>query len=109
MQRVNLNTEEANNTKVGSARRMLGNSAEISIQKPKYIDFCFMEVDSSSILSSHLEVFSPTGFTDVNITQTSSCCRQSLPDENFRKLIKNLKSEISLFFFQTGLLDGNAL
>ena len=39
MQRVNLNTEKANNMEVGSARRMKGNSAEISILKPQYTDF----------------------------------------------------------------------
>ena len=36
VQRINLNTEKANNMEVGSARRMKGNSAEISILKPQY-------------------------------------------------------------------------
>ena len=39
VQRVNLNTKKANNMEVGSARRMKGNSAEISILKPQYNDF----------------------------------------------------------------------
>ena len=40
---------------------------------------------------------SMTGFTDVNFPQKStSSCRQSSPDENFRKLIRNGKLRISL-------------
>ena len=39
VQRVTLNTEKANNMEVWSA-----NSAEISILKPQYTDFWFMEV-----------------------------------------------------------------
>ena len=38
VQRVNLNTEKANKMEVGSARRMKGNSAEISILKSQYTE-----------------------------------------------------------------------
>ena len=43
VQRVNLNTEKANNTEVVSARRMKGKSAEISILKPQYTGIWFMK------------------------------------------------------------------
>ena len=39
VQRVNLNTEKANNTEVVSARRIKDNSAEINILTPKCTDF----------------------------------------------------------------------
>ena len=53
VQRIKLNTEKAYNMEVGSARRMKGNLAEISLLKPQYTDFCFMEIHSSTIVSSH--------------------------------------------------------
>ena len=42
--RVNVNTEKANTMEVRPARRMKGNSAEISILKPRYTAFWFMKV-----------------------------------------------------------------
>ena len=82
MQWVNLNTEKANYGCL-SARRMYGNSAEISILKPQKTDFCFMEAHSSTILSSHPSVRVPCGIK-----------------YDFQKLIKNGKSRIFLFFRQ---------
>ena len=76
----------------------IGSARKVDVIEPQYTDFCFVEVHSRRILSTHLAVFTMTGFTEVNIPQKSSCCRQSLPDENFRKLFKNGKSSIFLLF-----------
>ena len=61
VQRVNLNTEKANNMKVESARRMKGNLTEIDILKPHYTNYCFIEVHLSKIVSSHRGFGQPCG------------------------------------------------
>ena len=59
--RVNPNTEKANNMEDRSVCRMKGNSAEISILKPHYTNFCFVEVHSSTVASSDHGVGLPCG------------------------------------------------